>query len=254
MRIKATLYLLLSILILDSFPLYGQNSAFSIAHFSTENGLIDNQVNAVLKDDIGFIWIGTNGGLVKYDGQHFKNFVSDDTDTTTIRANLVKVIKKDKNGLLWLGTIGGGLNCFNPINQQSIHFPYIIQNPKIEGQDVTSILIENTGNIWIGTYNCGLQYFNQATKSFTRYNLVKEIENNQDGFKRNTVFDILEDKDDANLLWIATNNGLFSFHKEEKIFQQHPLNIEGQKDTSTTILDLYMEKSNTLWVGTWRLG
>ena len=90
-----------------SISLWSQRPPFK--EFNIDNGLPSNTVRCVFKDSKGLIWIGTQSGLVRYDGKNF--FVFD--ESTGLVANEVWSIVEDGFGNLWLGTYGKGVVKYN---------------------------------------------------------------------------------------------------------------------------------------------
>src|SRR5262245_5740512 len=76
-------------------------------NFTTENGLSNNIVYCVSQDAKGFLWIGTNNGLNRFDGYGFKIFRNDPFDKNSLCANQVHAIEKDSKGHIWIGTTTG---------------------------------------------------------------------------------------------------------------------------------------------------
>ena len=70
----------------------------------TPNGLSNSQVNCILRDSKGYVWMGTAYGLNRYDGYRFKTFYANVRDTTTIRDNVIDRIYEAYDGRLWLRT------------------------------------------------------------------------------------------------------------------------------------------------------
>ena len=86
---------------------------FSVAHlFAQKNVFAGQWVSDIIQDSDGFIWIGSQDGLHKYDGKNFKSFRYNPNDKNSLPANWVKSISQDKNGVFWLGTQGAGLVKF----------------------------------------------------------------------------------------------------------------------------------------------
>jgi len=81
-------------------------------------------VTALFQDDKGFVWIGTQRGLVKYDGYRFKNYQYDKNNANSVAGNFISVIKQDRSGYLWVGTGSNGLSVFNPDNNTFQHFKH----------------------------------------------------------------------------------------------------------------------------------
>ena len=230
------------------------SKSYRFTHLTIEDGLADNNVSAMHMDEAGFLWIGTNRGLCRFDGHSFKNYTHSSTDSTTISGNIIKTIKEDSEGYFWIGTIGGALNRFDPKTEKFQSFKYIIENPYFEGQDVTSIILDESENLWMGTFSCGFHYFDKSTEKFKRFNINENFETSNDAFNRNTVHSLIEDISNPDLLWIGSSQGLYLFNKKTELLEEIPLIVEGEENTITAILDLHMDKPNELWLGTWRLG
>ena len=139
---------------------------FSSIHFTIRDGLPSNAVYCVFKDSKGFIWIGTDAGLVKYDGFHFQTF----TKKNGLVGNFIRDIKEDKNGNLWIACYGDGLSKFN--GDRFIN--YSTKNGLIHNE-IRCLYFDKKQNLFIGTerglsvWN-GKRFLNYLTKSFDKYN------------------------------------------------------------------------------------
>ena len=96
-------------------PLVGATTAEPLASlhqqvWRTEDGLPQNTVPAILQSRDGYLWAGTELGLVRFDGQHFTVF--DRRNTPELKSNFVDALLEDHRGNLWIGTAGGGLTRF----------------------------------------------------------------------------------------------------------------------------------------------
>lgn len=98
-------------------PLYAQ---YSFKNISSANGLSSNSINAIYRDKKGFLWIGTNFGLNRYDGYNVKNFFQNPQDKTSLKNNYINSIDEDFEGLLWINTRGGAL-VFDPEKECFLH-------------------------------------------------------------------------------------------------------------------------------------
>ena len=98
---KAVLvFFVLSICNLPS--VYSQTTRVVFSHLDINNGISDNWIKCIYKDSKGFIWIGTNNGLNRFDGYKFEIFQHEFSDSTTIADNDINVITSDKKGNLWI--------------------------------------------------------------------------------------------------------------------------------------------------------
>src|SRR5512139_1078846 len=113
-------------------PASGQHTPGSLVrfmHLSLDDGLSQNAGLAFLQDSRGFIWIGTQDGLNRYDGQTFTVYKNDPDNPASLSNNSIIAIAEDQAGLLWFGTWGGGLNRFDPRTQQFTRFQHDANNP-----------------------------------------------------------------------------------------------------------------------------
>ena len=98
-------------LLSTSISLFSQG--FKFDHITTEQGLSQATVNCVYQDKKGFIWIGTNDGLNRYDAYSFKVYKNNSDDSLSISGNNISAISEDSSFNLWITTRNNGLNCYN---------------------------------------------------------------------------------------------------------------------------------------------
>ena len=92
-------------------------SIIQFEHLNIEDGLSQNAGLAIFQDSRGYLWIGTQDGLNRYDGYGFKIYKHDPDDPNSISYNSFLSMGEDKNGSLWIGTWGSGLNRYNPATE-----------------------------------------------------------------------------------------------------------------------------------------
>ena len=149
-----------------------QNLKFE--HISIEQGLSQNTANCILQDSYGFIWIGTDQGLNKYDGYGFTTYKHDPDDPNSLSHNRIWSIFEDQSSELWVGTFGGGLNKFDRVTEQFTRydaddFQNVTDEP-VEFRNVVWAIDEfPAGVLWIATYGGGLVKFELETGEFTSY-------------------------------------------------------------------------------------
>ncbi len=85
-------------------------------HISIEDGLPQSAVYCIHQDKKGFMWFGTQEGLVRYDGYNFKVYNPIPGDPTSLSDMYVNAFYEDKEGILWIGT-RNGFNRFDPKNE-----------------------------------------------------------------------------------------------------------------------------------------
>ena len=149
-RIVAFLFIV-PLAISSVFPiLYGQ---YKIDVWTTAEGLPQNSVNAILQTRDGYMWLGTYGGLVRFDGSTFTSIGG----TEGLPSNRILALCESRRGGLWIGTEGGGISQYS--NGTLTHYG------KQDGllDDVVYTLCEDCDTtLWIGT-RAGIQYIRHGT-------------------------------------------------------------------------------------------
>ncbi|RLG30239.1 histidine kinase, partial [Methanosarcinales archaeon] len=136
--------------------LLAQEHAILFRHISLEDGLSQSTANCIVQDHKGFIWIGTEDGLNRYDGYTFKVYKPVLQDTTSISNNSIWALHVDTDNMLWVGTFGG-LNRFDPSTERFKRYLHDPENPKSLSHNHVKVIYEDTkGVLWIGTNGGGL--------------------------------------------------------------------------------------------------
>lgn len=137
----------------------------------------DKIVRAILEDQLGRLWIGTEGGGLKRfepDTGLMTTFRHNKNDPDSLRNNVIYALFEDSNGVLWIGT-EGGLQRFN---QESEKFSYYSVEHGLPDDEVYAILEDQNGNLWVSTNN-GLSKFNPMTGMFRNYDTEDGLQDNQ---------------------------------------------------------------------------
>lgn len=242
------------ICILFGYSLFSQIADYQFSTLSRKNGLPTDLVHCGLMDSQGFMWLGTHKGLARWDGADFKLYNSNTADDYYFQNCIFYDLKEDKEGFLWFATIGEGIFRYDPENEHLEHFipPSNLINPTERSNNVTSLYIDDDGIVWLGTFTCGFFRFDYTTKEFTNIPLKEKLEHTDEGFRLNTVQDIIGDINNPAVLWVAGNDGLYRYHKKTKKLDYFPSTSPGTSTMSCQ--KLFMEDPNSLWIGTYGAG
>ena len=199
---------------------------YQLNTWTSEDGLPQNSITAITQTRDGYLWLGTQEGLVRFDGLTFKVF---DKGNTPFTHNTISALFQDKNNNLWIGTRDGGL-----VRYQDGQFEHYSEADGLTSGDISSVIEDGDGILWVGTYDAGV---NRLTKG--RFEPYIEI-NQRAG-------------DNINVLYAASNGSLLIGTRDAGLFR-----MQGDDITSYTIDDglpnnditaLY-ETADTLWIGT----
>jgi ligand-binding sensor domain-containing protein/serine phosphatase RsbU (regulator of sigma subunit) len=179
---------------------YSQNIKFK--RVSIEEGLSAVTVNTIYQDSQDFIWIGTQDGLNRYDGYHFKAFKNDPSNPKSISSNDIICVLEDKKGDIYFGSNGGGISIYNKYSETFTNFRSGLSSNSLSNNSVRDIISLNENELLISTAN-GINVFNKTARTFKQIfykNSEQEI-----GFTK--FF-----KDSYNNIWIGSEaNYIFQY-------------------------------------------
>lgn len=225
-------------------------------HISLETEPRTLYIKEIIQDSKGMIWLGTLGGLVKYDGYTFTAYSHNTDDPNSISSNEVTALIEGSDGAIWVATDNGVLHHFDRNTgvfiRYDLHPP---DHPETETGSIQCIFEDRQKNIWIGTYNQGLIRFDRHTREFVKYEI--ETKSVTHGYK-NIIISIHEISEDK-LLVGAQRRGLWEFDKEKKSFTFVPHLSVTEDDfdeiskysfyESMSINALLKDSAGGLWLG-----
>jgi len=149
----------LLILILLTANALAQNKPVKFNRLTSSNGLSQNRVSAIVQDHDGFIWIGTEDGLNKYDGYNFETFKRNPGDSLSLNDNQALAMLVAKDGTLWIGGSLTGLSKYNSATKTFTRYNNDHSNPSSLAEDIIiSFSEDEKGNLWITTQDKGFDY------------------------------------------------------------------------------------------------
>lgn len=228
-------------------PVLGQEYSLNFERISAKDGLPHTTVYSIRQDATGFMWFGTENGLVRFDGQQLKVWQADPDNPNGLSGSNISCVDIDSKGNLILGLWGEGLNLFNPVRNTFTHFRNDPADPASLNDNRTQVVFSDSKNrIWAGTYRGGLNRFLEDEGKFLHY---VNIPGQNSTISSNRVWSISEAPDGN--LWIGTEDGLNRFNPETGKFDRFftsgnsPELVKGHQ-----IRFIYPDKAGTLWLGT----
>lgn len=201
--------------LLPGLALPGQ---LNVRHYDTRDGIPQSQISSVHQDQSGYLWVGTYGGLARYNGNRFEAFRID----SGLSTNYITVVDSDADGTVWVGTARGlcqrqadRFNCFKP--------------PGVTDLFVNDLQI-NGRHLWVAA-NEGLFVLDED-----RLESVDFWSESQEGTSVHALA-----FDEEGRLWIGAQSGLFSLETDG--IEAHPL-----PDNTVAVHDLEFHDGE-LWIG-----
>ncbi|MCP4152635.1 MAG: response regulator [bacterium] len=239
--------------------------------WDSNTGLPQNAVMAITQTPDGYLWLGTQEGLVRFNGEKFTVF--DQSNVKEITNNFISCLLADKKGRIWIGMMTGGLTCLEDgsftridtgkrlankqisalcLNRDGAllvgtreSWVYKVENDKVSefpkpvdctNMDVRAICLDKKGELWIGSNGGGLARYNK-NGNFKVYSI-------EQGLPDNEIRVIYEDRDGN--LWIGTSStGLCRFRDGTfTAFQSGPETV------GYNITAICEDRDGNLWIGT----
>ena len=194
--------------VLFYFTLHAQGPTPFFQRFTERDGLSNNRINCFLQDKQGFVWIGTQLGLNRYDGVKFTTYYSNRQDSTTLSDNIINALAEDKEGNIWIGTQAGGLNLLKKGARQ---FQQIKKGSPsgLQTDAILSLYYDGLKYLWIGYHNMGWSRLNTTTLEIQHGKPPITFINY---WGENASHNVTDFAAAANgQIWMATHHGLFRY-------------------------------------------
>ncbi|MGE5342574.1 MAG: two-component regulator propeller domain-containing protein [Candidatus Omnitrophota bacterium] len=199
--------------------------------WNMESGLPDNDVLALVQTRDGYLWIGTQDGLVRFDGLSFQLYTKE--NVAQLKDNQIRALYEDDHGYLWIGTSSGGLTRY----KDGEFMLYPVEKYKSLFK-IKAIGGDRWGNLWIGSYTEGLTCLNDD--KFDQF----MVYTTKQGLPHNEVNAI--SKDGNGDLWVTTARGVVRVLRPGE-FQVYERSVNPRANLLTSF---YRAKEKELWIGT----
>jgi ligand-binding sensor domain-containing protein len=205
------------------------------SHLTTNDGLSQGYVTAILQDRRGFMWFATRDGLNRNDGNAFVVYKNNPNDPGSLSSNFIQDLIEDDHGDLWVAT-NTGVNKFDPTTERATRYLPDPENPNsIGGAGVRSVAQDSRGYLWFGTEDSGLDEFDPGTQRFTHYR------NDSDGRFVGRITQIISDK--RRNIWFVGERGLFHLNPQTAQITCPRATRNGLSADS-----LYEDEAGNLWM------
>ena len=211
-----------------------------------EQGLSQTAALCFAQDRQGFIWVGTESGLNRFDAKSFKIYKNDPEKQNSLSGNYILSLLSDSKGRLWIGT-STGLNLYDPKKDAFHRYKHEAGNPGSISNSLVRCLYEDSkGRIWVGTSG-GLNLVQEGTS----LHFVKTNVSQQQTVTSEDIRAIKEDH--AGQLWISSSNALIKLTMSlgSTYLRTYPNPTKnGQPDPDYLITSIEEDKKGQLWLGT----
>jgi signal transduction histidine kinase/ligand-binding sensor domain-containing protein len=136
-------------------------------NYGVDEGMSQSTAMQMAQDKTGFVWIGTQDGLDRFDGYGFKIYKHARGDAHSLSDNHVRTLAADRDGALWIGTQAGGLNRYDPtLDRFDAYLADPAKNNALADNLVTALMLDRRGWLWVASAGGKLQWFDRTTRAF----------------------------------------------------------------------------------------
>lgn len=198
-----------------------------------QDGLPNQKIHAMDQDREGYLWIATNDGLARFDGNRFRVYRHLPGDDTALPGNAILMVHADTSNRIWVSVEGFGLYRMNA--ERNGFIAVILHDGIKPVSDIWSITSDNAGTVWVGTFGSGLFRLNKSGD-------IKQFKARPDsiGLPDDNVLSLANDANGK--LWIATSSGIVIRHKEK--FQA----FANEQLTSKVVINLFPDAKGGMWL------
>ncbi len=252
---------------------------FRFEYWRLEHGLPQITVNALAQDAQGFLWVGTEEGLARFDGLHFE--VYDRANTPELGSNAIRILLLDSRGDLWIGCrrgltryrngdfqsmdethgLSGEIQTFHEDSDGSLwigtsnglarfvdgSFRTVLLDPSLANPSVRAIHGDQNGDLWVGT-DSGLLQIRNPQNGNGNGSGAGTVFDKSHGLPHNQIRDILQDRSDR--LWIATAGGWVRHIPKETAHPDGQVFVALDDPRHRLAVNAFFEdREGRLWVG-----
>ena len=224
-------------------------------HLARDNELPNSTVPMALAEDgQGFLWVGTQGGLARWDGYHFRSYKTDPSIPGSLPDNYIKKLYTDVRGRLWIATNSGGLARYDHDHDRFVTYaagPAGLSNSSLRG-----ITDDGFGGVWIAS-DGGLDHLRGDSEQIEH---LRHDANDPYSLPDNRIHALFRDSEGT--LWVGTASGVVRRETGSRGFVPVPL-VQGQgggavsqgATTKAVVAWTFFEDSSgRIWIGTIRQG
>ncbi|WP_293907228.1 MULTISPECIES: two-component regulator propeller domain-containing protein [unclassified Sphingobacterium] len=234
--------LALSWMLLTFFS-YGQNHPVTFQRYSSKDGLSSNTIYCIYRDSYGFLWLGTEDGLNRFDGRRYNVYRYDANQENSLMANHISALCEDKKGRIWIGTNGGGLSYYDR-EADRIRSYNLTPDGKWLSTAINAVDTDANGNIWVASYGALyiLDVNNLQKKMDPTYRRIVET---FAGKVTSCVF-----RDRQNNMWVSSENGIFRLSADFKTIKRFEVLSEQEGyGNGIEVSSIVEDDKGRIWIG-----
>jgi signal transduction histidine kinase/ligand-binding sensor domain-containing protein/CheY-like chemotaxis protein/HPt (histidine-containing phosphotransfer) domain-containing protein len=206
---------------------------------------------STLQDSQGFVWMGTEDGLVRFDGDQLQRYAHSRTDKGSLPGNFVWDIAEDARHDLWIATKDNGLARWSRATDTFTTYRHDARNAQSLASDsLRTVLVDARGRVWVGTTDAGVDILDPATGRFEH---LRHAGGKAGSLSNDRVYDLAPGQSGA--VWIGTEAGLDRWNSSSGALEHFgPAPREANSLSGRAVASVLEDRSGAVWAGTFDAG
>ena len=209
-------------------------------NYSVGDGLTDKTIHCIFQDSKGWIWIGTDFGVSRFDGYRFRKFTFDSETGHVLSNALIRTIVEDQSGIIWIGTEAKGLFKYD----RKYYRIEQIKNEALSNNSVWSI-VEEDHKLWLGT-EYGITCYDPVSG---RTEMKISSNTHPDLLSGNVIRKMAIDK--YKRLWVGTEKGVTVLNSDLSLWKAFPALTEDITERENEVWEIFCDSDGNMLVGTY---
>jgi len=243
---------LLLVLLLEAPVLRAAGSPpLILEHLTSADGLPQSTVMATLQDSRGLIWLGTEDGLVRFDGREMRRYANEPTDPHSLPGQFVWDIDEDATGGLWIALRSRGVAHWDPKTDRFTAYRQGKPGASaLTSDNVRAVLARGPDEVWIATTDAGIDILNPLTRTVRR---LRHDPKDPESLSSDDVVSLSSASGAG--IWVGTNGGLQRWDPQAQRFFRFGMQGDGSWPLQgLRIMDVHEDRAGTVWVATFSNG
>jgi len=226
----------------------GAQKEFHFENFTTRDGLSNNEVRALLRDQKGFLWVGTANGLNRFDGYSFQTFLPQHNNPNSIKGSAISTLAEDSQGRIWM-VHNRGLEVYDPARDTFLWQPITNIDDELGRAFLhgCKLYIDQKDRVFLANERPHIWHWDSKTEQLRKIT-PPEVPIEQRPLigqqaEYNIIFGITRKSDTE--VWLNSTYGIFSFHTDTEQFTHYPL--EGYDSDEAPGFLLQDEEREWVW-------
>jgi signal transduction histidine kinase/ligand-binding sensor domain-containing protein len=216
--------------------------ALVLEHLTTADGLPQATVMVTLQDSQGFIWLGTEDGLVRFDGEKLQRYARSRTGKNSLPGNFVWDIAEDANHDLWIATKDGGLARWSRATDGFTVWRHDPRDATSLASDyLRAVLVDSRGRVWVGTTDAGVSSLDPKSGRFEH---LRHDPRDTGSLSSDGVYTLAPASSGG--VWIGTDAGLDRWKPGARALDHLLANQQ--------VLRVLEDRGGTVWAGSFEAG